>query len=166
MKVLRLLGFPAVLLGMGACFGGTDRPASARDSGRSGWLAPLAAWMGKDPERSGTPPAAESAPAPALPRPQKRPIGTVHLVQPAAGFLLIQSSRTLAVAPEAELMTYDAGGRPTGKLKLSPERKSGFLAADIVEGHPQVGDRVLLFSVEGAPGGPALPEGPAVEVLE
>ena len=66
-------------------------------------------------------------------------------------------------------LTYDMGGRPTGKLKISPERKSGFLAADIVEGHPQTGDRVLMYGYQNGEGAvvekPGDPNG-AAEVLE
>ena len=78
--------------------------------------------------------------------PQKLPIGSVHLVHETGGFVLIQSSRLASIPAEAELFTYNLAGRPTGKLKMSPERKGSFLTADIVQGRPSAGDRVLMFS--------------------
>ena len=60
--------------------------------------------------------------------------------------MLIQSSRLASIPAEAELFTYNLAGRPTGKLKMSPERKGSFLTADIVQGHTSAGDRVLMFS--------------------
>ena len=100
--------------------------------------------------------------------PQKLPIGNVHLVHDTGGFVLIQSSRLANISPEAELFTYNLAGRPTGKLKISPERKGSFLTADIIQGNPSAGDRVLMFSYLDETGemrfGDRDPD--AVEVLE
>lgn len=102
----------------------------------------LGGWFGRDRKK---PREGQSSPANPLPIPQKLPIGSVHLVHKTGGFVLIRTSRTAEVDPNAEMATYDEGGRPTGKLRLSPERKGAFLVADIVEGNPQANDRVLLF---------------------
>ena len=124
--------------------------------------------LAEDPDAPKPADPAKASSNPVL-QPQQLPIGSVHLVQEDSRFVLIRTSRLTSVSPDAELLTYDMGGRPTGKLKISPERKSGFLAADIVEGHPQTGDRVLMYGYQNGEGAvvekPGDPIG-AAEVLE
>ncbi len=112
--------------------------------GKPGLFGKVGGWIGRDGKKDKEGGESGTATNP-LPVPQKLPIGSVHLVHRAGGFVLIRTGRTTEVDPSAELVTYDEGGRPTGKLRLSPERKGAFLAADIVEGNPQANDRVVMF---------------------
>jgi hypothetical protein len=107
--------------------------------------------------------------SPANPIPRRVQIGTVHLVHDQGGFVLIELSGMPTIPDQAELMTYSPEGKPTGKLRVSPERKGNFLVADILGGHPQVLDRVMLFGMSDAngkfiSGGELDPDAP--EVLE
>jgi hypothetical protein len=86
------------------------------------------------------------------PIPRKIPIGTIHLVHDHGGFVLIKLTGMPAMPDQAELMTYSDEGKPTGKLRVSPERKGNFLVADILGGHPQAGDEVVLYGM-AAPDG-------------
>lgn len=100
-------------------------------------------------------------------QPRQIPIGVVHLVNRGAHFVLIKSSRTSAVPEGADLFSYTAAGIPSGKLKLSPERKGAFLVADIIEGNPQSNEVVMFFGIEGADGELAADYDPdAPQVLE
>jgi hypothetical protein len=142
-----LLASIAPILCVGCVFslGKAPAPISAAPKTKTGLFGRTVAWLKEDPHAEST----TQSPAKAnnsAPQPQKYPVGSVHLVQTDRKFVLIRTgSRLMEVSPDGELMTYDQAGRPTGKLKLSPERKSGFLAADIVEGAPKTGDRVVWF---------------------
>jgi hypothetical protein len=100
------------------------------------------------------------------PIPRKVPVGTIHLVHDQGGFVLIALAAIPAIPDQAELMTYSAEGKPTGKLRVSPERKGNFMVADILGGHPQAGDQVVHFGMAGPDGelmsgsemGPGIPE--------
>ena len=119
-------------------------------------------------KKKSDPEAEEEHPRRPIVEPQQLPIGTVHLVHDSGGFVLIQSSRLASIPPQAELFTYSLSGKPTGKLRISPKRKAAFLTADILEGMPSVGDRVLMFSYldsEGEVRFDAI-DPDAVEVLE
>jgi hypothetical protein len=69
-------------------------------------------------------------------------IGEVALVDAAGRFVLIDLDSNLCVPPGASLRTTNATGG-TGRLLASPEEERPFVAADIVAGHPAVGDQVL-----------------------
>ena len=70
-------------------------------------------------------------------------IGEVAVVDEGKRFVLIDLASSLYVPPPgAALRTANATG-PTGRLVASPEQKRPFVAADIVEGDPAVGDEVL-----------------------
>jgi hypothetical protein len=127
------------------CFNQDDEalPIPNNEKEEKSLLPKLGGWLGKDKKKDDA--AAEEA-KPQLPTPQKLPVGSVHLVHESGGFVLIRTSRSATIPPEADLLTYDNGGRPTGKLRLSPERKGAFLTADIVEGRPNANDRVVMFS--------------------
>lgn len=132
---------------MVGCVNPGDQPASGEED--RGLLPKLGAWRGKKDQDDSPATGADGATsttAASLPVPQKLPIGSVHLVHASGGFVLIRTSRTAAIPAEAELATFDERGRPTGKLKLSPERKGAFLAADIVQGNPGANDRVVMYS--------------------
>jgi hypothetical protein len=76
--------------------------------------------------------------------PVKIPVGTVHLVNMAEGFVLIRSSRFLDVEPDRELLVAGTDGVEIAKLRVSPARKGSFMTADILYGTPQVGNHVLM----------------------
>jgi len=97
-------------------------------------------------------PAPDDPPAEQPRRPRRISMGQVHMVHAQGRFVLIQAAQMKKIPPEADLMTYSPAGRPTGKLKISPEKKGNFFVADIVQGNPQPNDRVMVFVMEGADG--------------
>lgn len=70
-------------------------------------------------------------------------IGTVEMVNPEAGFVIVHTMSNVPVAPGTELTAVSGDGQ-TSKLKVTPERKSIFITADIVSGAPVKGDTVLV----------------------
>ena len=72
-----------------------------------------------------------------------RVVGEVAVVDEEKRFVLIDLQSNLYVpAPGTALRTTNAAGE-TAHLKASPEQKRPFIAADIVDGEPAVGDEVL-----------------------
>ncbi len=72
-----------------------------------------------------------------------RVVGEVAVVDEEKRFVLIDLESNLYVpAPGAALRTTNARGE-TAHLKASPEQKRPFVAADIVDGEPAVGDQVV-----------------------
>ncbi|MCB1064235.1 MAG: hypothetical protein KDN20_15115 [Verrucomicrobiae bacterium] len=138
-----------VVFGLSSCFSNLDDdalPVPDNEKEEKGLLPKMGGWLGKDKKKEREEAEAAEKAKSSLPTPQKLPIGSVHLVHESGGFVLIRTSRNSVIPPEADLLTYDSGGRPTGKLRLSPERKGDFLTADIVEGRPNANDRVVMFS--------------------
>jgi hypothetical protein len=72
-----------------------------------------------------------------------RVVGEVAIVDEEKRFVLIDLESNLYVpAPGTELRATNAHGE-TAHLKASPEQKRPFVAADIVDGEPAVGDEVV-----------------------
>ena len=72
-----------------------------------------------------------------------RVVGEVAVVDEEKRFVLIDLDSNLYVpAPGAALRTTNATGE-TAHLKASPEQKRPFVAADIIDGDPAVGDQVV-----------------------
>ena len=69
-------------------------------------------------------------------------IGTVEMVNPEAGFVIVHILPNSLVTPGMELTTIGNNGQ-SARLKVSPERKTIFITADIVSGEPAKGDTVL-----------------------
>jgi hypothetical protein len=70
-------------------------------------------------------------------------IGQVAVVNEERRFVLIDLESSLYVpAPGVALRTLQ-GSTETGRLKVSPEWKRPFVAADILGGEPKAGDRVV-----------------------
>ncbi|MDB6073982.1 MAG: hypothetical protein JWO89_1622 [Verrucomicrobiaceae bacterium] len=80
-------------------------------------------------------------------------VGTIELVNPEQRFVLIRTIAHLMLPVGTELFSRGPDGQTT-KLKVTPERKGTFLAADIVSGSPQSQDTVLFQAPSSAP--PAL----------
>jgi hypothetical protein len=70
-------------------------------------------------------------------------VGQIELVNPMSQFVLIRSNRTMEVATDTELGFFH-NGQLAGKIRVTPERKSLFLTADILSGSPAKGDAVML----------------------
>ena len=77
------------------------------------------------------------------PAPRVINIGQVAVVNEERRFVLIDLESSLYIpAPGVALQTLQ-GATQTARLKVSPERKRPFIAADILDGEPKVGDRVV-----------------------
>ena len=103
----------------------------------------------------------ESLSAPSM----KIPVGTIHHVDPAGGFVLIRSSRLLQIEPGTTISVHGDDGMPVASVEVSPARKGQFLTADILNGTPLVGQRTLMEYAPPAPGAPA-PGDDDIQVLE
>jgi hypothetical protein len=70
-------------------------------------------------------------------------VGEIAVVDEEKRFVLIDLESNLYVPlPGTELRSKNAAGE-IAHLKASPEQKRPFIAADIVDGDPAVGDQVL-----------------------
>ncbi len=95
--------------------------------------------------------------------------GTIRLVRDSLGFVLIKSAGSGDPPMGSILAVHRSGDRePVAELRLSPEKKMGFIVADIVSGKPEVGDTVLWSMPDAPPTpgpAPALPGGEAEVIL-
>jgi hypothetical protein len=72
-----------------------------------------------------------------------RPFGVIDQVKRSEKFVIISATGPVPDAP-ATLCTRNFGADETSRLRLSPERKSTLLTADIISGDPGVGDMVFV----------------------
>jgi hypothetical protein len=88
--------------------------------------------------------APRARPAAATPAPTgPKVVGEVAVVDEEKKFVLIDLDFNLYVpSPGTALRTTNAAGE-TAHLQASPEQKRPFVAADIVDGDPAVGDQVV-----------------------
>ena len=89
--------------------------------------------------------AAKTRPAGATPGSVTAPVavGEIAVVDEEKRFVLIDLDSNLYVPPPgAALRSVSAAGK-TARLKASPEQKRPFIAADIIDGEPAVGDQVV-----------------------
>jgi len=85
------------------------------------------------------PRSATAAPRPARPS----VVGEIAVVDEEKRFVLIDLGSNLYVpAPGAPMHSTNAAGA-TAHLKAAPEQKRPFIAADIIDGAPAVGDEVV-----------------------
>jgi hypothetical protein len=70
-----------------------------------------------------------------------RRVGTVASVNEALQFVLIDVGSLYAPEPGTALKSF-SHDQQTGILAVNPERRRPFIAADIIEGEPKVGDEV------------------------
>ncbi|MGI8603766.1 MAG: hypothetical protein ACR2OZ_12320 [Verrucomicrobiales bacterium] len=73
----------------------------------------------------------------------RRAFGEITLINESAGFVVVRTSLGRVISDESLLLVKN-GGVTTAKLSSSPEKKRGYLSADIREGTPQIGERVFL----------------------
>ncbi len=93
------------------------------------------------------------------PKPDKTPphdlfIGTIESVNPEQHFVLIRTVMRTTLQAGSKLETRPTTGS-RARLTITPEQKLNFLAADITEGFPQVGEAVVAppqLTVTPAPG--------------
>jgi hypothetical protein len=70
-------------------------------------------------------------------------VGEIAVVDEEKRFVLIDLDSNLYVpTPGAALRSINAAGE-TAHIKASPEQKRPFIAADIIDGEPAVGDEVV-----------------------
>lgn len=131
-------------------------------------------WFGGDKKRKGQGEKGEdgdkdggdAASNPMLAMPGSATLGTVYMVERRNDFLLIKASRLSEVKYGTTLISQNADGHQTAELKLSPERNSQFLVADILRGDPEVGDVVKVVGVRGEDGAILPAGGDELQVLE
>jgi hypothetical protein len=70
-------------------------------------------------------------------------VGEVAIVEAEKGFVLIDLRSNLYVPTPGVILRSASSSGETAKLKASPEQNRPFIAADILEGTPQVGDQVF-----------------------
>jgi len=80
-------------------------------------------------------------PQAAAPIPGPRRVGTIAVVNDALHFVLIDVGTLYIPLPGTALKSF-SGTAQTAILAVNPERQRPFIAADIIEGHPTVGDQV------------------------
>jgi hypothetical protein len=93
---------------------------------------------------------------PDVPKPfarQEKTVGTVTMVNAGGQFVLVQTPRGTSLPESVELITFDANERRTARLSLSPEKKGAFYVADIAQGEPGKGDRVVMEGITTENGG-------------
>ena len=73
----------------------------------------------------------------------RRFVGQVAIVDVEQGFVLIDLGSNLYVPEPGVLLHASNDGNETAQLKTTPEQNRPFVAADIIEGHPLVGDQVF-----------------------
>ena len=70
-------------------------------------------------------------------------VGQVAIVDAEQRFVLIDLGSNLYVPEPGLLLRAGNDSGETAQLKTTPEQNRPFVAADIVEGHPLVGDQVF-----------------------
>ncbi|MFP6872805.1 MAG: hypothetical protein VCA55_04780 [Verrucomicrobiales bacterium] len=71
-------------------------------------------------------------------------VGSICMTREELGFVLIKaSSKRLPEGCKLEIKRYGSS-TVVAELLVSPEKKKGFIVADILSGHPQKGDLAFL----------------------
>lgn len=68
-------------------------------------------------------------------------IGSIKVVHPSDGYVLIDSNVSMAIPP-GEVLNSVGNDFETGTVRVTADRIHPFFIADIVSGNPRVGDRV------------------------
>ena len=77
----------------------------------------------------------------------EKAVGEVAYVDADGGYVLVRARSGLALPPAQELQCQGSSAR----LKVSPERKNTFVAADIMSGIPQKGESVISVKSSAKP---------------
>jgi hypothetical protein len=131
-----------------ALVGGVTGCGTAANKGQrmKGSLARLMPWSGKkkdvDPPKETPEPPRSKSPAKDAVK-----IGRIVYVQRDEGFALIRSTYGNRLATGTEIKGHLENGQEACSLRCSPERKPGFIVADIVSGDPQ--ERQVVY-VDGS----------------
>jgi hypothetical protein len=72
-----------------------------------------------------------------------RVVGEIAIVDKEKHFVLVDLESNLYVPPPGTELQSRNGAGKIAHLKASPEQKRPFIAADIVDGEPAVGDQVI-----------------------
>jgi hypothetical protein len=92
---------------------------------------------------SSKPKPAATATTAASAQPQTIHVGEVAVVDERKRFVLIDLQSNLYVPEPGVTLRTMRDATETAKLKVTPERKRPFIAADVIEGQPAVGDEVM-----------------------
>ena len=78
----------------------------------------------------------------------EKAVGEVAYVDGDSGYVLVRARAGLALADGT---TLECRGGSSAKLKITPERKNLFVAADILSGEPKKGDSVVVVAGDAKP---------------
>jgi hypothetical protein len=81
-------------------------------------------------------------------------IGRVVMVDSTHGFVLVDTGAGLALGAGMEVMTF-RDKRPTGRLRVTDEARPPYVAMEILEGAPALGDQAVID--ESRPEAPVTP---------
>jgi hypothetical protein len=70
-------------------------------------------------------------------------VGEIAIVDEEKQFVLIDLDSNLYVPPANTPLRSTNGAGKTAHLRVSPEQKRPFIAADIIDGQPAMGDKVV-----------------------
>ena len=82
--------------------------------------------------------------------PKQQAIGVIEMVNPEQRFVLIRTPADILIPAGTELYSTNALGEAV-KLKVTPEHKGSFLAADITSGNPERQDVVMYQATSTQP---------------
>ncbi|MGK0190369.1 MAG: hypothetical protein ACI9R3_006194 [Verrucomicrobiales bacterium] len=147
-KTGQLAGQLCRVLVLSALVGSVTGCGTAANKGRSmtNSLARLMPWKGKakGKDDADSQKLAEEAPRPKKPARDALRIGRIIHVERDKGFALIRSKYGNRLATGTEIKGHLANGEEACSLRCSPERKPGYIVADIVSGDPQEGQDVFV----------------------
>lgn len=110
--------------------------------------------------RARRPPGARARTIEPPPKASEQLVGRVKVIGAHGSFVLIEAPSALVTAavPAGYLLRCHPFGTPSGAvtadLRVSPERRSPFLVADVISGSPSVGDAAYLTAEGSAPSVP------------
>ena len=139
----RLAGRIGRVLIVVALVGGLSSCGTAVNKGRrmTNALSRLMPWSSK--KEAEKPKETPEPPRPKSPAKDAVKIGKIVYVQRDQGFALIKSTYGNRLATGTEIKGHLENGQEACSLRCSPERKPGFIVADIVSGDPQ--ERQVVF---------------------
>lgn len=79
---------------------------------------------------------------------QPQNVGSIGLVHPDYGFVLIQTTKGFSLPEGTVLTCYSASGVQTSQLKSTLARQGNYMTADITSGTPEKGN-VVVYDPDG-----------------